>query len=446
MKNQVTSFVEIKTVTWSKDSHGLFDYESKNVNFNKNKIETSSKVYKDGNGVAIKALKDSELKNQQPSIKDENYLFSVYSHPEKADNFFLKVENIKKDDNAKTNNLFLIVRSLKTEEGVQKGYNLELGDIIRLGRIEYRVIEYQDHNLQTYSLLNNSTPVESYPFSLVIKDCNGEPNLKRQCRICLMDEQDSIEVLVNPCNCKGTSEYVHIKCLQDWINSKVKKKVNPRATCFYWKKLNCEVCKVPLPDLVDVKTQKMELVPIYRPENPYILLERVFYDKSKENSDSAKMMILLSVPGDSNQIKMGRGHECDLRENDISVSRLHAYIKYENGQFIIIDNNSKFGTLILLRKNYKIEKKKIALQIGRTVITFSLKQSSANNVPVFKHPLLMEKLTKWQSPKNANSNNSKPSLSVNNKHKNTAVSVPGSSNQQQESDVPDQGNLNGSFI
>jgi Protein involved in mRNA turnover and stability len=111
-------------------------------------------------------------------------------------------------------------------------------------------------------------------------------------------------VLVNPCNCKGTSEYVHIKCLQDWISSKVKKKVNPSATCFYWKKLNCEVCKVPLPDLVEVNNQKLELVPILRPPNPYIILERVFYDKAKESGDNSKMMILLSVPNESIQIKL----------------------------------------------------------------------------------------------------------------------------------------------
>jgi len=89
-----------------------------------------------------------------------------------------------------------------------------------------------------------------------------------------------------------------------------------------------------------------------------------------------------------------------LRENDISVSRLHAFIKYQDGHFTILDNNSKFGTLIFLRKELPIEKKKkLALQLGRTVITFSLKQTTVNNVPVFKNQTFQEKLTKWQSPK-----------------------------------------------
>jgi hypothetical protein len=248
-------------------------------------------------------MKDIGSTELETPYNDSNYLFSLCSEGEKNDKFFLQVDEAQ-IEGPKPSNSFLIVRSLKNEDGTQKGYTLELGDIIRLGRIEYRVIEYQDHTFQISSLFNGSSSATNIPFSLAIKDCNGDSTVKKQCRICFMDEQESSEALVNPCNCKGTSEYVHIKCLQDWISSKVKKKVNPGATCFYWKKLNCEVCKVSLPDLVEVKGEKLELIPIYRPENAYILLERVFYDKAKESGDSSKMMILLSIPVDSQQVKL----------------------------------------------------------------------------------------------------------------------------------------------
>jgi len=93
------------------------------------------------------------------------------------------------------------------------------------------------------------------------------------------------------------------------------------------------------------------------------------------------------------------------------VSRLHAFIKYQEGKFIVFDNNSKFGTLIMLRKDHEIERKKTALQVGRTVITFALKHSSVNNVPVFKNPMLFEKLSKYSSPKNSKDGQAaKPSL------------------------------------
>jgi len=240
----------------------------------------------------------------------------------------------------------------------------------------------------------------------MVKKCTIEE--KSQCRICLMEEHDTPEVLVNPCKCKGTFESVHIKCLQDWISSKVKKKSNSNASCMYWKKLHCEVCKEALPDLVDVSGEKLELVPIYRTEFPYILLERVFYDKTRDSTgNNSKTMILLSIIEEGEQIKMGRGHECDLRENDISVSRLHAYIKYNNGKFTIIDNNSKFGTLILLRKQYQIEKKKVALQTGRTVITFSLKSGASTSTSNLKDPAAVHKMKKSQLPADIQTDHSK---------------------------------------
>ena len=45
----------------------------------------------------------------------------------------------------------------------------------------------------------------------------------------------------------------------------------------------------------------------------------------------------------------GRGSDSHIRMTEISVSRNHATIKLQNGKFYLEDNNSKFGTLILLR-------------------------------------------------------------------------------------------------
>jgi pSer/pThr/pTyr-binding forkhead associated (FHA) protein len=62
------------------------------------------------------------------------------------------------------------------------------------------------------------------------------------------------------------------------------------------------------------------------------------------------------------EFKQGRGHACEIRVSDISVSRLHAYIKYERDKgFLIVDNNSKFGTLIKLTKPFVIEYDKMAI-------------------------------------------------------------------------------------
>lgn len=45
-------------------------------------------------------------------------------------------------------------------------------------------------------------------------------------------------------------------------------------------------------------------------------------------------------------LKIGRNQTCDIRSDDISVSRQHASIETRNGEFLLYDNRSKFGTIV----------------------------------------------------------------------------------------------------
>jgi pSer/pThr/pTyr-binding forkhead associated (FHA) protein len=54
---------------------------------------------------------------------------------------------------------------------------------------------------------------------------------------------------------------------------------------------------------------------------------------------------------------IGRAFDAGMRVPDISVSRYHATIEYRNQNFYIKDNDSKFGTLILMKKPLIIDPK-----------------------------------------------------------------------------------------
>jgi len=113
MKNQLT-YVEIKTVTWTKDSHGLFDYESQNVNYTKAKVESSSKIYKEGSEIMIKNLKDLETSKDKETSSGKS-LFSIIKENDKSDNFALQVdENNQFIEEQK--NKFLILDCAKFEK------------------------------------------------------------------------------------------------------------------------------------------------------------------------------------------------------------------------------------------------------------------------------------------------------------------------------------------
>lgn len=111
------------------------------------------------------------------------------------------------------------------------------------------------------------------------------------------------------------------------------------------------------------------MITVEKPACPYIILEKLSTGGDAKNSSTLSLI----VPTDHEPIRLGRGHQCDLRVSDISISRVHALLKYKDGKFLIFDNESKFGTLILLNKSYEIMNDKAAIQIGRTVFTFVLK-------------------------------------------------------------------------
>lgn len=69
-----------------------------------------------------------------------------------------------------------------------------------------------------------------------------------------------------------------------------------------------------------------------------------------------------------------------MRVNDISVSRVHADLRFENNKFYLKDLKSKFGTLVKFKEECNIEDG-IQLQYGRACLKFNIKK----NHPKLKH-------------------------------------------------------------
>jgi pSer/pThr/pTyr-binding forkhead associated (FHA) protein len=88
-----------------------------------------------------------------------------------------------------------------------------------------------------------------------------------------------------------------------------------------------------------------KLVDIKKPETGnYLVMESLPLERN-----SSRTIHILGFSDTETQYKMGRGHDSEVRVNDISVSRTHAIINYTPGGFFIKDNNSKFGTLVLCK-------------------------------------------------------------------------------------------------
>ena len=62
------------------------------------------------------------------------------------------------------------------------------------------------------------------------------------------------------------------------------------------------------------------MLEIEKPSRPYLILENI----NERNESKEERCLHLLCPEDGGVIKMGRGHQCEIRLQDISVSRMHS--------------------------------------------------------------------------------------------------------------------------
>ena len=76
-------------------------------------------------------------------------------------------------------------------------------------------------------------------------------------------------------------------------------------------------------------------------------------------------------------IKVGRSVDAQLRITDISVSRHHSNLTLNSdGSISLSDNNSRLGTLLLLRNPLPIDKKEATyIQVGNTTLCIDAAES-----------------------------------------------------------------------
>eukprot|EP00742_Colponemidia_sp_Colp-10_P000398 GILJ01000436.1.p1 GENE.GILJ01000436.1~~GILJ01000436.1.p1 ORF type:complete len:419 (-),score=28.51 GILJ01000436.1:210-1466(-) len=384
--------VVLKAMTWARDSHGLFDYESRHVAKQNLRTSQSGRIVRSGNDLQV-------VSDFAPDPADSSRTLARLSY--KDGNFYVGQgdrQNATGQGSA-PEKLWLVVRSLRATNGV-KGYGLQEGDIIKLGRVKLRVKEIcttrpegaplvsaaadspdslidetQDADIPLPSTPENDDPIVEDLTNSAFSTANnssGEENANNSvcCRICLCDNDDLENPLISPCRCKGTMKGVHLQCLRSWVEGRLNLNNTEPNFSFFWRALDCELCKVPYPTYVEVDGKQIELFKIPKPESPYIILEAL----SRERQSTNRGIHVISFANKS-VVKLGRGHDSDVRVSDISVSRCHAMIRLVKDQFYLEDNTSKFGTLVQVKRPLLIETgNAIALQIGRTVVSFGLRR------------------------------------------------------------------------
>ena len=140
------------------------------------------------------------------------------------------------------------------------------------------------------------------------------------------------------------------------------------------KNFECELCKLPYSLTVENGLKKYDLTSISKPVNePFIILESV----GKDHPSKLYCLIKMSF---KKILRIGRSNISDVKLTDSSVSRNHALIKFQDQQFLLEDNQSKFGTVILIKNPIEIKKGSIMhFQAGRTMFTTFVYSQKRNN-------------------------------------------------------------------
>jgi len=342
--------VQVVSSTWARDSHDLFDFEAHHLHTKTMNVQRSSTCVRQGTDVQMLGQHDAVPANADQLLRlvQKDGMFWVD----------------KAAPNNSSKKLWLVVRDLAT-----CGQRLSEGDIIKLGRFKFRVRQMvaTDSPGTQAELKLDETGTQ------VSADLNKLSEFSStMCRICLLEGSTEDDLLISPCMCKGSIEYVHLGCLRHWIKGRLN--LSESSTSFFYRPLSCELCKAVYPAYLNItntsgQIERMPIMEVPRTKPPFIALENMVRDAQQHSSRGLHVISL----ADNKLLKLGRGHESDVRIADVSISRCHATIRFHRGQFVLEDHNSKFGTLIAMKKPRALEPSSaISIQVGRTVLSLSL--------------------------------------------------------------------------
>lgn len=129
--------VFFRAVSWQRDSHGLFDYESRNIVKMSLKTQSQGQIIRDENEIDF-AKPDHLIDNvQKPNAK------SLCLLKKDKEGYFLDHAVSSQDtEEESVDRLWLVARSLKNENG-KYDYKIQKFDAIKLGRVRFRVKDFR---------------------------------------------------------------------------------------------------------------------------------------------------------------------------------------------------------------------------------------------------------------------------------------------------------------
>ena len=390
---------KINCVTWAKDAHALFDYESE---------EISKDIYTLGKGGKIFLDGEKGTTKYEPDNQEEGF-FLTSGHTSSSEgcliNFFneygahtVVTKKIKdeyeynKQNITEVQNMLYYVVAQKELKGIKREYKTEyyykpkLNDIIRFGRVQFIVRSMKDKSTEN----NKDESDNNKSIFLPNDNSNLKKNLGNKilvCEFCDKKETDNINnPIIKVCPCKKCP-LLHLNCFKNDYIKKDKmfyysNKDYNSGTLKIVSLINylCPYCNEPYNPIIKINSKFYNTLPYSFDKNNYhLILESINFVK---DGVYCIMIIIFTFPNKKEEFFLGRGHEASFKISDISISRVHAKIYLKEDNIVIDDLGSKFGTLLLVRNNVDVNEmleKKMKIQIGRNVVWLDKDENDTEN-------------------------------------------------------------------
>jgi hypothetical protein len=128
------------------------------------------------------------------------------------------------------------------------------------------------------------------------------------------------------------------------------------------------MCKQPYPARIQRGETSEAFLQLPSVPGPFLVLESSGKGKKIGGQLRQGACHVLSFAS-SELATIGRGRDCSIRLDEGSMSRWHASIRFDNGEFYIEDRGSKFGTFLSMNDKWTLlPGESLPIKIGRTVL------------------------------------------------------------------------------
>jgi hypothetical protein len=139
--------------------------------------------------------------------------------------------------------------------------------------------------------------------------------------------------LITPCLCKGSTAFVHVGCLKQWVETKTGSKAGGDCQVYHIEQNFCEICKKVFPKKVIVNQREHLLLRVMGSESPFLGLRTL----NPELLPLPEQQLMYVTVPELGRINIGRLEENHIYLLDNSVSRKHARVYFDEYGFRLTD-------------------------------------------------------------------------------------------------------------